>query len=220
MAIHIDTSVYLIGGGAVLKSQFLSMYDGSDLFAVDAGANNLENWGIVPKGIIGDLDSLRNRQEWEKKTNIIEISDQSSTDLEKCLDYIIAPQYLCFGFLEKRFDHTLEILHVMCKYNDRCLLFFSSHDVIFRIPKQWNITLPQGTRISLYPLEKTGSIEGKGFAFDPTGLTMEQGSIIGTSNKSSAKTVSLRYDKGMLLGIVPVQHFKNVQKSLCTSEAV
>ncbi|MBT3539193.1 thiamine diphosphokinase, partial [Candidatus Parcubacteria bacterium] len=156
-------NVFLIGTGSVNIDQFLKIYKkDSPIVAADGGANHLKKLNIIPDKIIGDLDSLENKEYWEEKTEVIEISDQDSTDLEKVLGNTDAPFYFAFGFAGDRFDHTLQILHVLSKYRDKNIIFFAGADIIFRLPKQWRVELPIETRISLYPLHKTKIIASEG----------------------------------------------------------
>ncbi|HAT03521.1 MAG TPA: thiamine diphosphokinase [Candidatus Magasanikbacteria bacterium] len=192
----------IIGTGHVNMDQFLSIYKKvRPLVAADGGANHLYDSGIVPDMIIGDLDSLQNKEEWKQKTNIIHVPDQDSTDLEKVLLRTEAPLYLAFGFTGDRFDHTLEILHVLSKYRNKQIIFFVEDDIVFRIPKLWNIELPIGTRVSLYPLHKTKILKSSGLKWPVDELEMRQGHIIGTSNETTNEYVMIEQDEPHLIGV-------------------
>lgn len=211
-----QTPVFLVGAGEFDSAQFLELYDDAfPVIAVDGGANHLYHAGVLPSIIIGDLDSVECLAKYDHRTTILQIADQNSTDLEKCIETISAPRYVGFGFTGKRFDHTMEIAHVFLKYAEKTIVFVSTHDVIFKIPHNWQCGLPSGTRVSLFPLKMTQILHAHGFVYDPSHLAMEMGFKIGTSNTTNDEHISLSYDeKGFLIGIVPVSHFTAVLASL------
>jgi thiamine pyrophosphokinase len=203
MKIKFTEPCFLIGAGQTEKKDFLDLYKiKSPLVAVDGGANSLNTWKIKPDIIIGDMDSVEDLTKF-KQSQILKISEQNTSDLEKCLLNIEAPLFLAFGFIGSRFDHGLEILHISQKYPRVHIIFFSEDDAIFLIPKKWEINLPLNTRISLYPLSPTKIKHSEGFKYPLGGLTLEQGNQIGTSNENIQKEVSLEKIEGTLLGIIP-----------------
>ncbi|MFA6427889.1 MAG: thiamine diphosphokinase [Candidatus Magasanikbacteria bacterium] len=210
---------FLIGTGHVNMDQFLSIYKkGEPLVAADGGANHLYELDIIPDVIIGDLDSLQNKGEWETKTNVIHVADQNSTDLEKVLLLTEASLYLAFGFTGDRFDHTLEIMHILSKYRNKQVIFFVGNDIVFRIPKLWKIGLPVGTRISLYPLHKTKILKSSGLKWPVDQLEMRQGYMIGTSNETVDTQIMIEQDEPHLVGVAHADLYdkilKNFQKNL------
>ncbi|MGI9373688.1 MAG: hypothetical protein ACR2OJ_14440, partial [Hyphomicrobiales bacterium] len=90
--------VLLVGGGAC-DAGLLRAYAtrGYALVAADGGAEHIAACDLVPELIIGDLDSLQDRQTWSEKAKVIEISEQDTTDFEKCLYTTQAPHYLALG---------------------------------------------------------------------------------------------------------------------------
>lgn len=212
-----DNLTFLIGTGHVNMDQFLSVYKKDlPLIAADGGANHLYNFDIVPNAIIGDLDSLENREEWERKTNVIHMPDQSSTDLEKVLKQTQTQIYIAFGFVGDRFDHILEILHVLSKYREKQIIFFAGNDIVFRIPKIWNVELPVGTRVSLYPLHKTKILKSSGLKWSLDNLEMRQGRIIGTSNETIFQNVMIEQDEPHVIGVTDWKFFDRIMVSLST----
>lgn len=207
MPIQFKTPVFLVGDGELSETQFRSLYsDAHPLIAADGGANVLRGFSELPHAVIGDMDSLREREFFESKCQVIHIEDQNSTDLEKCLNEVEAPLYLALGFIGKRFDHTLEILHVMEKYAHKNIVFFSKEDVIVRLPRCFSIELPVGTRLSLYPLKRTLLLGSLGLKYPLKGLTLEQGQMIGTSNETTEPHVHIEQTEEGLIAIVPIEH--------------
>lgn len=207
MTFQFNTPVFLVGDGELSEQQFRSLYsDHHPLIAADGGANVLREFLTIPHAVIGDMDSIKDRDFFEKQCQLVHIEDQDSTDLEKCLNEVEAPLYFALGFIGKRFDHTLEILHVMEKYAHKQIVFFSKEDVIVRLPKTFHTQLPLGTRFSLYPLKRTLLLSSEGLKYPLHGLTMEQGQMIGTSNETTECTVRIEQAEEGLIAIVPIEH--------------
>lgn len=214
MTFQFQTPVFLVGEGELPHEQFQKLYsDRYPLIAADGGANTLRAFGVTPKAVIGDMDSLKDRAFFEEHSIVLHLEDQNTTDLEKCLNEVNAPLYLALGFTGKRFDHTLEILHVLEKYVDKRIAFFSNQDVIVRLPRHFEIELPKHTRISLYPLKRTTGLGSSGLKYPLHGLSMEQGQMIGTSNENIDEVVCIQQSDEGLLGIFPLEFSTQVLSS-------
>jgi thiamine pyrophosphokinase len=210
---------FLIGSGSVNTEHFLSLYTRDyTLISADGGANHLRNVDIIPHKIIGDLDSLEDRNYWEQKTEVIHIAEQDSTDLEKVLNQTDAELYLAFGFAGNRFDHTLEILHVLSKYRNKNIIFFVGDDIIFRLPKKWTAKFPIGTRISLYPLHETTVLRSEGLKWPLNGIIMRQGHLIGTSNETVCEEVFIEQQDAQLVCVTDAVFYDRIVESLLKSE--
>ena len=207
--IDFDSSVLIVGAGTLSKETFENVYDGQPVIAVDGGANHLRLFGVKPDVIIGDMDSVENVNDFSE-SKILEMSEQDSTDLEKCLMNINSPQYLAVGFLGSRFDHNFEILHVLAKYLNKDVFFFSEEDVIFRLPKEFEAKLSVGTRVSIYPLLETVFVSSQGLKYPLDGLRMEQGKMIGTSNENVQEEVKIIQNGGSAIIILPIKFFSQL----------
>ncbi len=201
--LNFDTSVCLVGNGELSLDRFEAVYDSSyKLVAADGGANCLREWGFEPDFVVGDLDSVKDKE------GAVHIPDQDSTDLEKCLGYVEAPLFYAMGFVGKRFDHTLGVLHVLQKYTDKRIVFFSEEDVMFRIDGIWRTQLNANTRISFYPLGEAEILSSRGLKYPLDGLTMSQGKLIGTSNETTETDIFVEIDRGSLLVILPFNTYQ------------
>jgi len=199
--IRIKTAKYaqpllLVGGGNVNWPVLLSLLDkGLPLVAVDGGANTLVDHGITPDLVIGDLDSINTRTQREHGSRLLEISEQHSTDFEKSLYATDAPLYLAFGFLGRRFDHSLAALHSLVKYrSQKRIVLVDLEDMVWVPPVAdlFEINLPHGTRFSIYPVEPVTFEMSQGLEYPLDGLSLKQGVVIGTSNRVNGETVRIR----------------------------
>jgi thiamine pyrophosphokinase len=204
--------VIIVGNGKFNDSSFSQFFDSKRhiLIAADGGANHLKKLDLFPKKIIGDLDSLEDLEWWERKTEIIHVPDQHSTDIEKCLEHIEAYAYIIYGASGDRIDHTFEMLHVLKKYSEKRIVFVHETDILFALPKAWSTQLPIGTRLSLYPLEKTKAISSHGLKHPIDDLVFEQGTQIGTSNETTYENVKIVLQNPGLACILPVEFLQQI----------
>ena len=230
----ISKPAILVGNGTVDEEILRKvMHTEHVMVAADGGANTLHRMGIAPDFIIGDLDSLSSELEFPEKTLILEIKDQDSTDLEKCLTEVDAPFYLGLGFTGSRFDHSIEILHVLQKFAEWPIVFVTDTDLIFRLPNEFSCSLPVGTRFSLYPVERSEATS-QGLLYPLDGIILESGKMIGTSNEISEPQNSptseaevhepplrglgidfqINVLSGTLIAIAPIEHYNTILPSL------
>ncbi len=192
--------VLLVGGGDVNWPLLSSLVNkGLPVVAADGGANKLAEHGIDPQLIVGDLDSLDAGIGEENASRLLEISGQDNTDFEKTLSATEAPLYLAFGFLGRRFDHSLAALHSLIKYRgQKKIVLIDQVDMIW-LPdpvETFKIDLPLGTRFSVYPLEPVSFQMSEGLQYPLDGLSLKQGTAIGTSNRVTGETVRIALKKG------------------------
>ena len=207
-----DSQVLLVGG-ADIDTGILQPYRNLPLVAADGGANHLRRLNWLPSVVLGDLDSLHDRTYWENHTRVIEISEQDTTDFEKCLYSIDAPLYIAAGFCGGRLDHTLATLHVVQKYHrQKSVVLISEQDVIVVCSDTVDLALPVGTRVSVYPLTTVGFESSEGLQYSLNGLTLQSGHFIGTSNISSEPNVKIvpADSKGEFAVLLPVEQLDNL----------
>lgn len=211
--------VCLIGGGPIGDEDWpLIRSLTSKFIAVDGGANNLPT-GLIPELIIGDLDSVVDEDHWRSKTKVIEVADQDSTDLEKALSYCqhfpSDTIFIGLGFIGGRFDQTLTVLHACCCFSHLRLMFLSDTDLIMQLPHgETELRLPRAARVSLYPLTSCEFGPSVGLKYPLTGLNMEQGRCIGTSNEVLGEFVKIDLIDGECLLMVDRRNARAVWQGL------
>ena len=128
----------------------------TDLICADGGANNLFKLNIIPKLIIGDLDSIKPDvlEYYSSKTKVIKVKDQNSTDIEKCLNKLIKMNYsevVLLGCTGNRLDHSLGNLSIMYKYAEKIkthLVHYQSFISIFS--NNFSLKTTPGETISFF----------------------------------------------------------------------
>jgi thiamine pyrophosphokinase len=199
------SSVTLLGAAPVLPDLARRVLTiAPTLFAADGGANTARDLGLLPKAVLGDLDSMNSGQNWRKSgVAIHHIDEQETTDLEKCLYSIDAPLFLCVGFLGGDLDHQLGVLNAMVKYGEKKIVLVGETECWFACPERLEMDLPAGTRVSLFPMRKVVGVLSRGLEWPVAGLEMAPHGRIGISNRMAGERLELGFDVPGMLVMVP-----------------
>ena len=186
----------IVGGGTVAPALLHDLAEGGvALVGADGGGDAIGDAGLIPAAIIGDLDSLRDRAAWEKRTRVIHIPEQVTTDFQKALYSTDAPVTLAVGMTGKRLDHTLAALSAVLQFAaQRKLVVVDEVDVALAVVGPIRFAADKGERISIHPLLPISFVRSRGLYYPVDGLTLEPGGLLGSSNEGT----------GGLVEIVPV----------------
>ncbi|WP_322892911.1 MULTISPECIES: thiamine diphosphokinase [unclassified Yoonia] len=201
-----DRTICLIGGGPVAEAAFAAVLPLiAGFVGVDGGADELLARDLIPKAVIGDLDSVSDAARARFVDCLWHIAEQDSTDFEKALTRVNAPQIIALGFTGGRMDHALSVLNVMARHPDRPVFLVDADDVSYLAPQgSSTITLPAGARVSLMPLaDVRASVSGvrwpfTDWALHPTGRNSASNMAAGGPVRISAE--------GPLLVTLPLAH--------------
>lgn len=206
--------ITIIGAGRVRDGQLTrSRQLAPFVVAADGGLRHVRKSGFVADAVIGDLDGVRGIENQIAPERIHRIDEQDSTDFEKCLYATNAPFVIAHGVTGSRFDHSLAAMNALVKYAAMPVIVVSGKDLIFVCPASLHLSLPVGTRLSLFPMARVcGTSDGlkypvNGIGFSPTGR-------IGTSNQTDAAQVRLSFAKPRMLVILPWKHLETVVGAL------
>ena len=196
--IHYDQPVVMLGGGDFDDRLYCTLAADLPVIAADCGGDHALAHGVSPEWVIGDMDSISPKAR-DAAMRHLHISDQFSTDFEKLLACVHAPQIFAFGFLGKRMDHSLASLHAMAKARaDMAVVLVDHHDAIVFCRQQFNAYLPAGTRLSIWPLKRQSFQNSQGLVWSLDDLMIEAGGVLGTSNQvlasNNAPTTSQHAD--------------------------
>ena len=204
--LELKENVTLVGGAGFSKnllSRSLALTE--DIVAADGGANFLPV-SAVPKYILGDLDSVVSPEKWiEKGSKLIKMSDQDSTDFDKCISVIKSKKIIALGFTDQRLDHFLAVCSSLVKLR-RWIFLVGKRDVIFHIPNDFSIKLPINSRVSLFPLNEIKTVQAVGLKYPVETLNFYPMGKIGTSNISTSENIRISYQGSGMLGIFSSRH--------------
>lgn len=192
-----------MGGGAVSEGDLeAALTLAPTCVAADSGAEAVLAAGIALEAVIGDMDSISEAALAQiPAERQHRIAEQDSTDFDKALRSITAPLVIAVGFSGLRIDHQLAALHTLVMRPDVPCIILGAEDIMFLCPRDLRLPMPQGTRVSLFPMGAvTGRSEGlewpiDGLAFAPDGRS-------GTSNRATGD-LTLQIDAPVMLCILP-----------------
>ena len=184
------------GGGFSLKLLEMARNAAPRVVAADGGADRLLRLGVEPEAVIGDLDSISAAAKRRLAGRLHLIPEQVTTDFDKALRSIAAPFVIGVGFAGARLDHGLAVLNALVRHAERRCFILGARDVVFVAPLDMRLTLPVGSRLSLYPM---GAVQGEseGLRWPLQGIRFAPDGMIGTSNEVSGP-VRLRCDTDRL----------------------
>ncbi len=201
-----QTVIFLNGKIPRLKliSKFLATK--SFIIAADGGANFLIKAGIIPDLITGDFDSIKkNTIAYFQKNGvrIRKISEQDTTDFEKCLMYCTRRNLndiIVFGATGIRADHTLNNFSILKRYQRKLKIKLISDEFeIFYLKKNFKFKYKPGEIISLLALPIAKRINTTGLMYELKNENLEFGVREGALNKSVSDIIHISYYNGSLL---------------------
>ena len=209
-----NETVILVGGSKVSLKLLKPISHLHPIFAADSGANILVSEKIDFKAVIGDMDSIDERILKNPDIESIPISDQNSTDLEKCFSQVSAEVFIGFGFLDLRLDHTLASLTAICKNNSaNAIILVGELDTVIWVKGEWSCNMPVGTRLSIWPLSNQIFLDSSGLKYSLKNLKMNPISLIGTSNETIKDNFSIIPNcdhPSKYVTIIPTRYFMNI----------
>lgn len=192
-----DRPLVLVGGGDVdpVLLRSLSRRDMA-VVGVDGGADVARSFGVVPAAIVGDLDSLVDREDWPAETRILRVDEQETTDFEKALYLTSAPLTIALGMTGGRFDHTLAALDALARQAaGRRILLIDKVDLALTLDGPFSFDTVIGERVSIHPLGPVRFERSTGMRWPLGGLKLEPGVRTGTSNEAVSHAVEIVPDE-------------------------
>ena len=209
-----EAPIALIGGGTLWTNDLEeALALSSHLVAADGGVSKAVTAGHVPDAVIGDFDSLpADARARVPADRFHHIAEQDSTDFDKALRSVQAPVYLGVGFMGARIDHQLATLNALVRHHDRPCILIGQQELIFSVPRSFDLALQEGDLVSLFPLSRVSG-RSNGLEWPIDGLVLAPDGRVGTSNRA-AGPVSLRLDRTGLVGMVPRHALARLMQSL------
>lgn len=203
--------VVIVGNGTIKDTSFITKVIKSDdiVICCDGGIKHLFAEGILPKYIIGDLDSSPAPmiQFFESKGVLFKKFPvkKDETDMELCIDFVISlniEEIVILGATGTRLDHTLANIGLLLKPLEKgikaCIL--DEHNEIYLINQKIEILGNIGDNISLIPFsKKVEKITTSGLEYSLNKDDMFWGKSLGISNVMTENKACINIEKGELL---------------------
>ncbi|MEJ2000342.1 MAG: thiamine diphosphokinase [Maritimibacter sp.] len=199
-----ETNVTLLGGGALSPetvSELLKV--APNLVACDGGAGAALALGLMPKLVLGDMDSIAAEDRARLDPAIIhEISEQDSTDFDKAIRNLETPLILGAGFMGRRADHELACYNVLVRRAESRVILVGEHDVCFHVADNIRLRVTPGLRVSLFPMAEV-EVRSSGLEYPLDPLVLAPWARVGTSNRAVSEDVEISVSGPGLLVLLP-----------------
>jgi thiamine pyrophosphokinase len=127
------------------------------ILCTDGGADKLKSLELQPDIILGDMDSLSLAPE-SYNCKIVELTDQSKTDLEKSLEWCYENgigELALVGFSGEQDDHNMAALWTLVSFYEKIgLTFYSNSSKIKCVKSDTRINSFIGQTISIIPTKE------------------------------------------------------------------
>lgn len=186
----------------------------STLYCADGGANTARKMNLIPQYIIGDLDSIHHKTliYYENRANVIKITRQNDTDVEKCLKHAIKQKFdeaALTGVTGDRLDHTFCNLGIVLKFFDKIKIkIIAENSLLTALTGIHSIATYRGETISIYGIDNQTKISSKGLKYPLKKTALPFGHKESTSNVSLHDKIELKIEGGIVFLIRDFQMLK------------
>ena len=161
----------VLNGKFPSNSEIIKKIKSSDfIIAVDGAANELKKIHIQPNVIIGDFDSIIDRN--NESAIYINTPDQSKTDFKKSLEWLIEQKFEnmkvhIFGLAGKSDDHFLGNIYTFNEFSNvfRLLKAFTDTSIITPCYGYKEFESFKNQKVSLFVLENSSIITSKNLKY-------------------------------------------------------
>lgn len=200
-------------GGALKpgKAVKTALSDADIIIAADSGAETALSFNVVPKIILGDLDSLNKKIFYELKAKkckfITSPHEKNETDTELAIKFAVsnkATRISVLGGIEgNRIDHILANIFILSSFSVP-IKYINGHTIVWleKGPKKVEIKGELNDLLSLIPLTAdVPNITTRNLHYPLSEETLFFEKSRGISNVFSKKNVFVNFSKGSLLFI-------------------
>ena len=197
-------SAVLIANGNVSKTNYVKkVIDSNDYFiSIDAKSENLKELGVQPNLILGDLDSAA-IDDLDSKIEVVELSDQNKTDLEKSLDYCKEnniKKVVILGSTGLREDHSMANVLIASTKSDilQIELITSFYRIIF--VREYTKINAHNEPVSIISLSSDNKITTSGLKYDLNNEKLKSFSH-GISNEVNGDSFTVKAESTIIVFI-------------------
>jgi thiamine pyrophosphokinase len=172
-----ENIVILANGKFPAAPHCLKILENADgIICCDQAADHLINYGLTPKLIIGDLDSVSPETLDRFKGISLKIEEQETNDLTKAVNYCADKGYTSatiLGATGLREDHTLGNISLLIEYNQKIRARIVSDYGEFSILKSGEqISSFPGEQISFFSVDNRVKVRSEGLKFQLENLQL------------------------------------------------
>jgi thiamine pyrophosphokinase len=202
--------ILLIGAGPSTPELIAELSLNFDaIVAADGGFDSAQQAKLEVALVVGDMDS---QLELPANQAAAHITDQETTDFQKCLSVCDAHIFLGVGFLGGRLDHQLAAFSALLN-EPRPVILMDEAQLVFVVPQKFSIDLEAETPVGFYPMVP---IEAslRGVRWPLSNAVMSPMGQIATSNVALGGALEITVDRPGLLAILPRRALEAVLTAL------
>ena len=202
--------ILLIGAGPLTPELIAELSLNFDaIVAADGGFDSAQQAKLEVALVVGDMDSQLDLPASQAAAHI---TDQETTDFQKCLAACDADVFLGVGFLGGRLDHQLAGFSALLN-EPRPVVLIDEVQLVFVVPQKFSVDLEAETPVGFYPMT---SVEAslRGVRWPLSNAAMSPMGQIATSNAALGGALDITVDGPGLLVILPRCHLETVLEAL------
>lgn len=200
----------LIGNGEEVPPRLLkALTQHADyVLAADGGADKALRAGVIPDGVIGDLDSVSARTQKLLAGKIIHVPTQENTDLEKALRWAVKHNFTeitLVGFVGDRWDFAIGNLLTLATWARKLSITVAGNKWrMYPLTKSTTFACKPYKRASLIPLKMCTDVTLTGFQYPLKNARLAPGTTRTLSNQTVGIQCSVSFARGVMLVYVEV----------------
>lgn len=179
------------------------------IVAADGGFEAAKQAGVQVALVVGDMDS---QQALPAGQAVAHITDQETTDFQKCLAVCDADVFLGVGFLGGRLDHQLAAFSALLN-EPRPVVLVDEAQLVFVVPPEFSMDLEAETPVGFYPMVPIQA-SLRGVRWPLSNAAMSPMGQIATSNSALGGALEISVDGPGLLAILPRRDLAGVLAAL------
>lgn len=203
----------IVTGGSPVKPDIIKEYFNAKsdyLICADGGLNYVDELGLIPNLIVGDLDSVK--KELVNKYKDIELikfnPEKDFTDTELAINQAIEKGYndiTMFCATGTRLDHTLANIGLIENYSQKGIILriIDNNNYIMALENNMKLNRIKDKYVSIIPLSK--EIKGLtlvGFKYPLSNYTVKRGTSLCISNEIVSDIATINYKEGIGILII------------------
>jgi len=201
----------IISGGKKIDISIANEYikKADYIICVDKGLEYANKHNIIPKLIVGDMDSVNRSllSEYKKDTIIIYPKEKNFTDTNMAIKKAVelgANNIVLINATGSRLDHTLSNIKLLLELKDKGIdtKIVDDNNIIFLVNKYVKIKKIEDQVISIIPLDDCYKVKISGFKYSLNEEKIGLDWNIGISNKISLEYGEIKLQKGNLLIVI------------------
>ena len=199
-------ALIVAGGGEIARDRLSALAEPAGLVvAADSGLLWLNESGVNPDAVVGDLDSLHpDDLKNVPPRQIHHDTRQDDTDLEKSIRFCLSQGVQSaeiVGATGGRLDHSLNAISLLVKYGDRLSLTLHDRDGWARLVTQSPVSFGEriGERVSFIPAPAAHGLNSRGLRYPLKNMDLYLGSRDAVSNEVISLPAEITWDDGAFL---------------------